>query len=67
MIRQHLGIGIAMTIYLLAFGFLIGMAGERIRFDRRRSVAVERFESTAEVLRAQMMAAERASTRTFSR
>ena len=56
-----------MTIYLLAFGFLIGMAGERIRFDRRRSVAVERFESTAEVLRAQMMAAERASTGTFSR
>jgi len=47
----------------LTFGFLAGMATDRIRYDLRRSVVVARYKQAVERLHQRLMAIETAEAR----
>jgi hypothetical protein len=50
--------------YLLATGFLVGMAVSAIRFDHRRAVILEQIDDMSTRVRAKLMLLEHDATRT---
>ena len=60
MTRRELGFLVAAgCLYLTGFGFLTGMAVERVRFDRQRSVLLQHLAATHERLHTHLMDLER--------
>jgi hypothetical protein len=60
MTRRKLGFLIAAAcLYLTVFGFLTGMAVERVRFDSQRSALLQHLAATEERLHTHLMDLER--------
>ncbi len=49
----------ALSLYLFVFGFACGMACERIRFDQKRAVVLQRYDEAVQQWHAFLMTAER--------
>ena len=56
---RHRVLGALVGTYLLALGFLGGVATERMRFDAARAAVLEHFETAATSLRLRLMTLER--------
>lgn len=48
----------SLSLYFLALGFAAGMASERIRFDRERTVALNRYDQAVRQWHGFLMGAE---------
>lgn len=53
----------SLGLYILGFGFVSGMAVERMRFDRQRQQVVGRLAERADRIHAHLMALERGDER----
>lgn len=51
--------GIGLGVYLLALGALVGVAIERIQFDRQRSAVLARYDQAVREWQAHLMHLER--------
>ena len=52
-------VAIAVSVYLLGFGMLVGMALDRMRFDGQRTAVLSRYEQTLREWKTYRMAFEK--------
>jgi hypothetical protein len=56
---RRIVVGVGLGVYLIGFGMLVGMALDRMRFDRERSEVLARYERSLTDLNAHRMALEK--------
>jgi hypothetical protein len=57
--RQKTPVALAVGVYLLGFGMLVGMALDRMRFDVQRTAVLARYEQTLREWKTYRMALEK--------